>query len=335
MSREKFLIIRRDNIGDLICTLPLIRSIRQQRPDARIVVLANRYNAPVLHGNPDIDAVFTYQKGKHREEGEGILGTLSSRLQMIWRLRQENFDWILLPGGFQSSAERMARWIGAPNIVRIEPSDHTPGQHEVELTCRLLPKVGLAYQTPSASIFPRRQDTDALQALLNSPGKLVAIHISARKISQRWSAENFIELIKKLLALSPDISVLLLWAPGNERDPKHPGDDGKAQTIIDATLGLSVIPYKTQGLEFLISALSLADSVICCDGGAMHVAAGLNKPIVCLFGDSEANRWHPWGVAYRLLQLPSQHVDSIEVSSVVDAWLQLTGEDGCLGILQR
>lgn len=54
MSQTRILIVRRDNIGDLICTLPLISAIRQLNPKARIDMLVNSYaGAPVVLGNPD------------------------------------------------------------------------------------------------------------------------------------------------------------------------------------------------------------------------------------------------------------------------------------------
>jgi ADP-heptose:LPS heptosyltransferase len=65
--------------------------------------------------------------------------------------------------------------------------------------------------------------------------------------------------------------------------------------------------------------------VICSDGGAMHVAAGLGKPIVCLFGQSVAARWHPWGPAYELLQMPSRQVSDISVNAVARAYATLLG----------
>jgi len=34
------LVIRRDNIGDLVCTTPLVRALRHQLPNARIEFLA-------------------------------------------------------------------------------------------------------------------------------------------------------------------------------------------------------------------------------------------------------------------------------------------------------
>ncbi|MBM3273219.1 glycosyltransferase family 9 protein, partial [Candidatus Kaiserbacteria bacterium] len=45
---RRILVIRRDNIGDLICTTPLLAALRKQWPHAWIGVLANSYNAPIL-----------------------------------------------------------------------------------------------------------------------------------------------------------------------------------------------------------------------------------------------------------------------------------------------
>jgi heptosyltransferase-3 len=58
----------------------------------------------------------------------------------------------------------------------------------------------------------------------------------------------------------------------------------------------------------------------------MHVGAGLGVPIVCLFGNSDAARWRPWGVPYRLLQKPSADVADIGVSEVVAAFNALRAD---------
>ena len=85
---QQILVIRRDNIGDLVCTTPLLTALRRQYPQAWIGVLANSYNAPVLQGNPDLDAVFCYRKLKHVDGGWGEKWrALVERWQMLWRLR--------------------------------------------------------------------------------------------------------------------------------------------------------------------------------------------------------------------------------------------------------
>ncbi|MBK7766696.1 MAG: hypothetical protein IPI44_11590 [Sulfuritalea sp.] len=63
--------------------------------------------------------------------------------------------------------------------------------------------------------------------------------------------------------------------------------------------------------------------MIYADGGAMHIAAGLRKPIVCLFGNSDATRWRPWHVPHMLLQPLSRDVADICVEEVLAAWRNL------------
>jgi len=55
----------------------------------------------------------------------------------------------------------------------------------------------------------------------------------------------------------------------------------------------------------------------------MHVAAALNKPIVCFFGTSFVPEWHPWGVPYIALQKSSQSVADITVEETLAAFAEL------------
>ncbi len=125
---NRILVIRRDNIGDLVCTLPMIRRLRERYPDAWIGALVTRYNAEVLHDNPDLDAVFAYTKSKHLMQGESRLGALWQRLRVLWRLRHADLDLVLLPAsGSQASAQRMARLVGAKRIIA---QDDVPPESE-------------------------------------------------------------------------------------------------------------------------------------------------------------------------------------------------------------
>jgi ADP-heptose:LPS heptosyltransferase len=80
---------------------------------------------------------------------------------------------------------------------------------------------------------------------------------------------------------------------------------------------------RTEHLSELIAGLSLCDAAVLSDGGGMHVAAGLGKPLVCFFGNSSADRWHPWGVSYELLQKPSRDVSEISVDEAAAAFARL------------
>lgn len=45
---KNILIIRRDNIGDLVCTTPLIEGVKIAYPDAKVYLLINKVSQTLL-----------------------------------------------------------------------------------------------------------------------------------------------------------------------------------------------------------------------------------------------------------------------------------------------
>jgi ADP-heptose:LPS heptosyltransferase len=316
----KFLIIRRDNIGDLLCTTPLVTVLRREYPDAWIGVLTNSYAAPALANNPDIDETLVYEKGKHLPSFGARLKALARRIALIARLRRLRIDVALLPAsGDQRSAERFAALSGAVRVIRA--NDAPPhGSHEVEMSFRCASALGIDGQPSAMTLVAPPTPAVSIPA---GGGPLIGLHISARKVPQRWPIGRFAELASRLHA-EYGARFVLFWAPGAANDPKHPGDDEKAADLLARMNGLPVAAMPTHELAELIAGLALCDTVICSDGGAMHIAAALGKPIVCFFGNSDAARWRPWGVPHLVLQPESRNVTDISVETALAAYRQLT-----------
>ena len=341
----KFLVIRRDNIGDLVCTTPLIAALRSHFPDAEICALVNSYNLAVLKNNPDIDTLYAYTKAKHRPSDKSVAQVYWERLKMFVELRRKRFDYAILAGApFLPRALKLARLIKPRHIVGFVEPDKRGAQHidiavpygpprplhEVEDVFRLLAPLGIHGQPPQARVFASPEEASNAQAWQPAPF-LIGIHISARKASQRWPAANFAELVRQLHKTHP-ASFMLFWSPGESDNPLHPGDDAKAEAIMKALPGIPILACPTHELGQLIGGLSLCDAVICSDGGAMHLAAGLGKPILCFFGKSDATRWHPWGVPHVLLQPPSLDVKDISVGEALSGFDHLLEESVSLTV---
>lgn len=316
------LVIRRDNIGDLVCTTPMLAALRRAMPDAWIGVLVNQYNVAVMRGNPDVDEVFAYRKAKHRGPGESKLAIWLETAGLLWKLRRKGIDVAIVasPGG-----DRYARLVGARKVIADKPGAPF---HEVEAVGKLLAPLGIQPELGPLQLSPLPEVVSAMRPKLAELAgrKIWAIHLSAREKSRRWPAEKYIELIERLA--SPERGFALFWSPGAADHPAHPGDDEKAAQVLAACKDKGAVPVVTERLEELIAALSLCDGFVGADGGAMHLAAALNLKTAALFENSEAKRtrWYPWGARHVLLQPSTFAVADISVDAVEAAVRALEGD---------
>ena len=80
----------------------------------------------------------------------------------------------------------------------------------------------------------------------------------------------------------------------------------------------------TQNLTELIAALSLCDSFIGTDGGALHLAVALNKKVLAMFENKpdKLNHWYPWQTKSQVVHSLSPvqpNIDQITLSQVIKA----------------
>ena len=148
----RILIVRRDNIGDLACTTPLVAALRAQLPRAWLAALVTTYNAEVLARNPALDEIFVYEKLKHRSGG--LIAHVRTRIGQMARLRREKLDCVLVPAPAPQSL-RIARSL-KPGRVVAAPSAFPAGMHEVERTFELGKSLGEPCVPGSVRMFPVR-----------------------------------------------------------------------------------------------------------------------------------------------------------------------------------
>jgi ADP-heptose:LPS heptosyltransferase len=340
----RVLVVRRDNIGDLVCTTPLLAGLRASYPQAHIAALVTSYNAAVLEGNPNVDEVHCYTKLKHRLPGQSRVGIVLARLRMLARLRRQPFDYIVLAkAGFDRQGLSLARQLRRREVVGYAPpggrargltlavpGEPDPQLHEVQVMERIGAALGISEARGPLAVYPNAGRMQAWRTRLPSLAERVrpwvTVHISAREPGRLWPARNWVELIRYLVQ-DAGAGVVLVWSPGRADDPRHPGDDEKAAEILHALRGLAgVLPGAAGQLEDLVALLALSDAFIGADGGAMHLAAGVRLPVVALFENLEAKkkRWYPWGVPYEMVAPQTRDIADIPVVDVIDAWRRLS-----------
>ncbi len=327
----KALVICRDNIGDLILTTPLITALAEEL-HYQVDVLANSYNAAALDGNPHVSKVYIYSKLHHREKHESVIKLIIQRLKVIWSVRQERYDVVLIGKGQWD--KRILQWVRlakAKNVIALGETTHscitalvTPPkdvtEHLVKRFYRMLTPLGSTSQPGPLRLYADpllvREMRTAYDIDRQQP--VFALQISSRKILQRWSSSNFV-LLAHRLAAAYSCKIVLLWSPGSADNPRHPGDDVSALLIASLCQDLPITPIPTHTLGELMAAVSLCNLVITSDGGAMHIAAGLGKPIVALFGNSDPVVWAPWQVEHEIISAENHDVGTVKVDTVVEA----------------
>ncbi|MBI5238200.1 MAG: glycosyltransferase family 9 protein [Deltaproteobacteria bacterium] len=367
---KSVLFIRRDNIGDLVCTTPAIRAVRLKYPEAEIAVLVTSYNVDIVRNNPDIDEVFIYEKEKHRAKGKGVLKTLLGQLSVIRKIRSKRFDAAI--GCAYSYSPRLARLTyltGAKLRIGYAPKHGSsrfynsavkgPSEpvHEVLAMMRLLKPLGIEEETvPRLFIRPDEEEVKKAREFLKGAGqsrRIALFHISSRRPENRWPLEYFKELGDMIESPHPPLpiaivktqrepsphkgggirgkgrlkecgfKVLLTWSPGSKDNPLHPGDDEGAEALASSMKERPIL-YKTERLSELIAALSLADIVVCLDGGAMHIAAGLKRPVVAIWGSTDERRWAPWAAPHIILKKDSKQAWSVAPKEAIEAFMKLS-----------
>ena len=165
---KQILVIRRDNIGDLVCTTPLFTALRKRFPDAWIGAFVNSYNAPVLDRNPDLNEVISYTKLKHLGAQRGALGALKKRLTMLWRLRRMKLDCVVLAtSDFVPRLARLARLLAPQEVVGFSDGSRRARvldraveigsvayMHEVERVFALTELFGIEGEIPPPTVIP-------------------------------------------------------------------------------------------------------------------------------------------------------------------------------------
>lgn len=342
----RILLIRRDNVGDLICTTPAIAALRRHYPNAQIGALVNTYNAQVLDGNPHLNKVFVYQKIKHAAGFFPKIKSLCSRVRLIIELRRWAPDFVILAkSGYDRHGLDFARRIGAKRIIGFLPgaaerSMRLPetsvalpnfmGLHEVEVINKLLGPLDIDDALGSLEVFPDARAVAILEDRILREKQNVAIHLSAREKERRWGQENYVALINSLLKTIPNVQIILLWSPGEADNPYHPGDDAIACQIVAAIDDERIRPIQTKKIMELAAAISLSDLFVGIDGGAMHLAAALNKKTVALFENSDAKlaHWYPWKVPSKVVYSEDKnkpevrHISVEQVTRAISEFIQ-------------
>ncbi len=287
----------------MLCVLPTLRTLREAYPDAGITLVASPVNHDPLVGHPWLQHLLLFDKrsGLLAREG-GVRGFLRE-------LRTREYDIAIVPSTVSISlTSGIIAWLSRAR-VRIGPGrlghrdnpskflfthpvdldwSGTPSRHQSLRNADILAPLGLeCADGPSLlAVSPAgsaRAET-LLAPLRANHRRIFGIHPGAAKSGNRWPAERFAELAKRLHAAHGNALVVTVG----------PRDEEIAGRLIPM-LDVPHLVVRNEPISTVAAVIDRLDFFVSNDTGPLHIAGALSPPLLGLFGPTDPKQWAPPG----------------------------------------
>lgn len=267
----KILIIRFSSIGDIVLTTPIIRCLKQQRPEAEIYYLTKKTFEPILIANPYLhhihllddnldatienlkkigfDYVIDLHKNLRSARVKNALRSKKTKSYAFSKLNVQKWLYVNLKMNLMPDKSIVERYFEALKPLGI----HNDGQ-------------GLDY------FIPEKDKTDHKDIPMSHWAGYVGFVIGGSFATKKLPVERW----KEICALSP-IPIILL---GGLEDKEEAQEIAKIDPI---KIYNSCGKFNLNESAHLVQQAKL---IVSNDTGLMHVAAAFKKPIAALWGNT-------------------------------------------------
>jgi len=285
---KKILIIRIDRIGDLVLSIPMIKSVRQSFPQAHLTVLVNPLTQGILKEALFVDEILLCEKG---------LELRKYQFDLVFDLMD---DYTLKTAilSFQTTAPYRAgfdvKGRGVFFNVKVKPPQDST--HFVDQMLELVKAAGGQVKDRSLELPINSFADSAAAEFLEEEGickedLLICIHPCGHYATQRWLPERFAHLLDQLIQRHHAKIILM-------------GSKGEAAQIfnIKEKISKNVIPFIGHPLEEWTALLRKADLLICNNSGILHMACAVKTPTISMMGPTLTPRWLPYGQGHIVMR---------------------------------
>jgi ADP-heptose:LPS heptosyltransferase len=314
---KKLLAINFGGLGDEVLFLPTLQSIKLQHPAWHITLLTEPRGASIAQVTDLVDANITFDIKKRP-----LLP--ADYLQLVSLLRGGGYDVVLSSGSspqvsmllfLSGIKQRIGFDSGA--LSRLLLTNAVPlnrNQHAVYMYHDLVKGLNIAATAQPPAVITSAENLSGMQALLNSgsaststasggtaavrdKSPKVFIHPGTSKLAiskgliKTWAADNWAWLIGQLL--KKDLTVVLAGGPDDDEVIKQIESalsKDYAELLAEKSTNFINAFGKTKSVKDLVALIDLCDLIVCVDSAPMHLAVGLNKRIVALFGPTDPER---------------------------------------------
>jgi len=271
---KSLLIVSVTGMGDSLWATPAIRALKKTFPDVSIDFLTNEPWIPLFENNPNINAVFSYQKKWYLQ------------WKTILKLRSFKFDNILVFHANKDFA-RVQRYLNYGQIWGLQNFSWIPEDcqvlidgpvHAIQKRLRLIEKIGAktdgSYMDLILGEDERKEGLRFLEKIGFVQHEYIYVNVGASSNIRRWPSERFMGIIERFLDETP-FNVILGAGP----------TEGDWVDFLVKKFNTGRV-VSTRKLSLAVDAFIIGQSriTITSDTGPMHLAFAQSVPTIALFG---------------------------------------------------
>lgn len=311
---RRILVVRLDNLGDILLTTPAIHAVKESLPQAEITLFASPVGAQVGGLDPDIHDVIAYQ-APWMDPWCKLPQNSPREYFMIETLRGRRFDGAIIFTSYHQSALpaaymcyladiplRLAASIDGPgSLLTTRYRHHERMMHEVERNLDLVSAIGLTTNKHELVLHVPNEAREAIYDLLsahaiNPQRLLVVVHPGCSMPARTYPWEMYAQVID-LLVEQLGATVVVTGAE-DERGLVEQVIGRVREANRKMTLPLvGALPFPE-----LCALIETADLTITNNTGPMHISAAVKTPVIALFAlTNPPEQWGPWHVPHRQL----------------------------------
>jgi heptosyltransferase II len=272
-------VVHLNQIGDLVFSLPLLKSLREGCPNAEIHSVLKPGIDKLLAGLPFVDRIIP--KGNSPAETFELMRTLRRNSYDLFITLARSEEAFLLSAF--SNARTKAGFARFPWDLFLDVKEIVEGHNCTFNNAKLLTRLGIPLAARTyVGLLPVYPAECSLT--LPEPYVVISAGASPRRLIKAWDEEKFAGLIVGLHARYGLTPVLVGAEDTRESNAKITaavkGDPaGKGIGLHDLTGRL--------GLRELTALLMRAGLFVGIDSGVMHLASASDIPVVALFGPTD------------------------------------------------
>lgn len=324
---NSILVVLRHQMGDMLCASPMLKSLKDIYPRAHITLVtkeSTNYEKIFTGENSIADVVKNFEYG------------LENFMALIKELREKRFDLAIVPSTvvFSATNHLIAYFSRArirTGVSSINNNDNktsyllnvrgdflweTKKIHQVERNLDIIRQLhivpGITRIKLNIGVKNKEFAEKYLKANFSDINRpIIGVHPGGAKENNIWKISNFAELLNRLYNKF-ECNIFISVGPHDVRYSEE------LKRILAEKYKTTNIASHRGILMNNMGIINLTDLFITNDTGVMHLASGLDIPVIALFGPTKAYEWGPLGGNKVSIQSVSADINEITVDQVYE-----------------